>query len=88
MAERLAAELAHAPGVRAGAGSEYVASRVVQVRLASAGKAQAAPFPGAGHHRESRATIDRAAGMQSPATPRAVSLRGGCYQAGGDPRSV
>ena len=88
MAERLTAELAHAPGVRAGAGSEYVASRVVQVRLASVVEAQAARFPGAGHHRESRATIDRTVGMQFTATPRAVSLRGGCYQAGGDPRSV
>jgi hypothetical protein len=42
MAERMAAELAHTPGGRAGAGSEYVASRAVQVRLTSAVEAQAA----------------------------------------------
>jgi hypothetical protein len=42
MAERLAAELAHAQGGWRGAGSEYVASRVVQVRLASSVEAQAA----------------------------------------------
>jgi len=42
MAERVAAELAHAPGGSRGTGSEYVASRVVQVRLASSVEAQAA----------------------------------------------
>jgi hypothetical protein len=42
MAERLAAELAHAPGGSRGSGSEYVASRAVQVRLASSVEAQAA----------------------------------------------
>ncbi len=42
MAERLAAELAHAPSGSRGAGSEYAASRVVQVRLASSVEAQAA----------------------------------------------
>jgi hypothetical protein len=31
--------------------------------------------------------LTRAAGMQFTATPRAVSLRGGCHQAGGDPRT-
>ena len=85
MAERLTAELAHAPGVRAGAGSEYVASRVVQVRLASAVEAQAARFPGAGHHCESRATIDPRSGHAIHChAPGRVPSRG-CYQAGGDP---
>lgn len=42
MAERLAAELAHAPGGSRGVGSEYVASRVVQARLASSAEAQSA----------------------------------------------
>lgn len=42
MAERVAAELAHAPGGSSGAGSEFVASRVVQVRLTSSVEAQAA----------------------------------------------
>jgi len=42
MAERLATELAHAPGGRHGTGSDYVASRAVQVRLSSAVEARAA----------------------------------------------
>jgi hypothetical protein len=42
MAERLAAELASAPGSSHGGGSPYVMSRVVQVRLAWSIEAQAA----------------------------------------------